>query len=198
VQKGTTRGQRQALCRACQSRVALTYGTPSVDVEHDPARLAVAMRAWAEGHAMRAPARSVHVEQETIGLWLDRAAQHGRRVRRHVWPPRPGRACPLDERWRVVQTTDAPRAWAQLARETDGEAWVWVALAPEWRVVRALVVGTRTPGEAPLLRERVAPVTTALIPCLTSAQWPADRPAWRPVSGAWQPPPRRVPRQALR
>jgi hypothetical protein len=45
VKNGTTRGQRQALCRACRSRVALTYGTPSFDVEHDPALCELAMRA---------------------------------------------------------------------------------------------------------------------------------------------------------
>jgi hypothetical protein len=45
VQHGTTKGQRHALCRACGSRIALTYGTPDDDVEHDPARYELAIRA---------------------------------------------------------------------------------------------------------------------------------------------------------
>jgi hypothetical protein len=45
VKTGTTRGQPQALCRACGSRIAWTYGTPSVDVEHDPALFELAIRA---------------------------------------------------------------------------------------------------------------------------------------------------------
>ena len=49
VKNGTTRGQRQAWCRACRSSVALTYGTPSFDLEHDPALFELAIRALAEG-----------------------------------------------------------------------------------------------------------------------------------------------------
>jgi hypothetical protein len=45
VKHGTTRGQRQALCRACGSRIALTYGTPYFDLEHDPALFEWAIRA---------------------------------------------------------------------------------------------------------------------------------------------------------
>jgi hypothetical protein len=44
VKHGTTRGQHQALCRTCRSRVALTDGTPSVEVEHDPALFELAGR----------------------------------------------------------------------------------------------------------------------------------------------------------
>jgi transposase-like protein len=81
VKNGTTRGQRQALCRACRSSVALTYGTPSCDVEHDPALFELAIRALAEGHSIRATARIIQVDQETVWTWLDRPAHHGRLVR---------------------------------------------------------------------------------------------------------------------
>ena len=82
VTHGTTRGQRQAWCRACRSGVALTDGTPSVDVEPDPARFALALRAVAEGHALRATAPILQVDQDPVGTWLDRAADHGRLVMR--------------------------------------------------------------------------------------------------------------------
>ena len=58
----------------------------------------------------------------------------------------------------------------------------------------ACVVGKRTPAEANLLLERVASVTTALIPFFTSDQWPEDRTALLPVYGTWYQPPRRGPR----
>jgi transposase-like protein len=82
VQNGTTRSQRQALCRACRSRVALTYGTPSVDVEHEPAVVELAIRALAAGPSIRATARIIQVDQDTVCPWLDRAAHHGRLVMR--------------------------------------------------------------------------------------------------------------------
>ena len=110
-------------------------------------------------------ARIVQVDTETVCTWRDRAAQHGRLVMRYVWPQLPLRACQLDELWRVVHTQNAPLAWANTYRDTSGGAWVWLAFAPEWRLVVAVVVGTRTPA-APIVLERVAPVTTDLVPFL--------------------------------
>jgi IS1 family transposase len=52
---------------------------------------------------------------------------------------------------------------AKLYDETYGDAWVWVAFAPLWRVVLAFVVGKRTQERAELLLERVVHVTDAYI-----------------------------------
>src|SRR5712692_2216152 len=174
VKNGTTRGQRQALCRACRSSVALTYGTPYFDLEHDPALFALAIRALAEGNAIRATARIVQVDKDTVYLWLDRAAQHCRLIMLHLWQQLPVRECQLDELWSFVHTKDGHLAWAKISRETYGDAWVWVAFAPEWRLVVAFVVGKRTQVEANLLLERVAYVTTELIPFFTSDQLPTS------------------------
>jgi IS1 family transposase len=97
----------------------------------------------------------------------------------------------LDELWSFVHTKDEHLAWAKLSRETYGEAWVWVAFAPAWRLVMAFVVGKHTHVEANLLRERVAHVTTALIPFFTSDQLPEYRTALLHVYGEWQQLPRR-------
>ena len=113
--------------------------------------------------------------------WLERAAQHGRLVMLYWWPQLPLRACQLDALWSFVQTQNAPLAWAKTYRDTSGDAWVWLAFAPEWCLVVAFVVGKRTQAEAHLWLARVAPVTTALVPFCTSDQRPAYRTAWRPV-----------------
>jgi IS1 family transposase len=104
------------------------------------------------------------------------------------------RECQLDELWSFVHTKDEPLAWAKTYHDTDGDAWVWVAFAPEWRLVVAFVVGKRTQAEANLLLERVAPVTTDLIPFFTSDQLPEYRTALLHVYGEWYQPPRRGPR----
>jgi IS1 family transposase len=126
-----------------------------------------------------------------VCTWLDRTAQPCRLVRRYVWPQLPLRACQLDELWRVVHTKDEHLSWANTSRDTYGDAWVWVALAPEWRLVVALVVGQRTQAEAHVLLARVAHVTTDLIPFFTSDQRPEYRTALRHVYGEWYQPPRR-------
>ena len=209
VKNGPTRGQRQALCRACGRSSALTYGTPYFDLEHVPALFALAIRAFAEGHAIRATARIIQVDQETVCTWLDRAAQQCRLVILSLWPQLPLSECQWDALWSCVPTKDAHLAWAKPYRDTSGDAWVWVAVAPEWRLVVALVVGKRTQADANLLLKRVAHGTTDLIPLFTSDQLPAYRTALLPVDGeGYQPPrrgtrgphphPRRVPHTELR
>jgi hypothetical protein len=44
----------------------LTYGTPDFDVEHDPALFELAIRALAEGHSIRATARSIQVDKDDV------------------------------------------------------------------------------------------------------------------------------------
>jgi IS1 family transposase len=78
--------------------------------------------------------------------------------------------CPLDERWSVVQTTPHHAPLARLYDETYGDAWVWVAFAPVWRLVRAFGIGKRTQKRADLLLERVLHVTDAHLPYFTSDQ----------------------------
>jgi IS1 family transposase len=97
----------------------------------------------------------------------------------------------LDELWSVVHTKDEHLAWAKTYHDTYGDAWVWGAFAPEWRLVVAFVVGKRTPAEANVVLERVAPVTTDLIPVFTSDQLPDYRTALLHGYGAWSQPPRR-------
>jgi len=79
---------------------------------------------------------------------------------------------------------------AKLFCTTYGDAWVWTAFAPLWRLVLAFVVGKRTQANANLLLERVAHVTTAAIPFFTSDQLAAYRTALLHVYGQWQQPPR--------
>jgi IS1 family transposase len=59
----------------------------------------------------------------------------------------------------------------------SGDAWVWIAFAPLWRLIVAFVIGKRTQTEADLLLSRVKHVTTADIPFLESDQLPEYRTA---------------------
>ena len=59
--------------------------------------------------------------------------------------------------------------------DTYGDAWVWIACAPVWRVVLAFVIGKRDQAGADVLLARVAHVTDDSMPLFTSDQWPAYR-----------------------
>ena len=78
--------------------------------------------------------------------------------------------CQLDELWSFVHTQQHQLPFARLYDDTYGDAWVWVAFAPVWRLVVACVMGQRTQQSAAVLLERVLHVPDAHMPCCTSEQ----------------------------
>jgi len=78
--------------------------------------------------------------------------------------------CQLDELWSFVHTKQHQLPFARLYDDTYGDAWVWVAFAPVWRLVVAFVIGKRTQQSANLLLDRVLHVTDAHVPFFTSDQ----------------------------
>ena len=190
VKNGTSHGQKQALCRACGGSVSIRYGTAYWDLTAAPAIFETAIRALAEGNSLRGTARIVQIDKDTACAWLDRAAQHCRRVLLYLWRDLPVTECQLDELWSFVHTKEQHLDAAKLFCATYGDAWVWIAFAPVWRLVLAFVAGQRTQASANLLLERVAHVTTAALPFFTSDQLAEYRTALLHVYGQWQQPQR--------
>ena len=188
VKNGSTRGQKQALCQACGQSVALRYGTAYFDLNAEPVIFEAAIRALAEGNSIRSTARIVEVDKDTICDWLDRAAQHCRVVMLYLWRNLHVTECQLDELWSFVHTKERNLAVAQLFCENYGDAWVWVAFAPVWRLVLAFVVGKRTQAQADLLLRRVEYVTDDTIPFFTSDQLPEYRVVLLNIYGRWEQP----------
>jgi hypothetical protein len=170
VRNGSSYGTKQARCRACGRSVALTQGTAYFGLDAAPALFELTIRALAEGNSIRGTARIVQVDKDTVSTWLDRAARHCRSVMLYFWRNLPVSECQLDELWSFVHTKEQNLLSAKLWHETYGDAWVWVAFAPAWRLVLAFVVGKRTQTEATLLLERVKHVTDETLPFFTSDQ----------------------------
>jgi len=75
-----------------------------LDLHADPAIFELAVRALAEGHAIRATARIVHVDKEAVCTWLERAAQHCRLGMLSLGRNLHVIECQLDELWSFVHT----------------------------------------------------------------------------------------------
>jgi len=191
VKNGATRGQKQAVCRACGRSIALNYGTAYFDLDSDPAVFEMTIRALAEGVSLRSAARIIQIDKDTACAWLHRAAQHCRLVMLHLWHNLPVTECQLDELWSFVHTKEQNLYAAKLFCETYGDAWVWIAFAPVWRLVLAFVVGKRTQESANLLLSRVVHVTDEHIPFLRSDQLAEYRTALLHAYGQWYQPARR-------
>lgn len=190
VKNGTSRGQPQALCKACGSSVSMRYGTAYYQLEADPLIFETAVRALAEGNSLRATGRIVQIDKDTACDWLNRAGQQCRLLMLYFWRDLHVTECQLDELWSFVHTKEDHLPCAKLYDETYGDAWVWIAFAPVWHLVLAFAVGKRTQKNANLLVERVAFVTDAHIPFFTSDQLAEYPPALLHTYGAWHQPPR--------
>ena len=185
VKNGTGHGYQQALCKGCGSSVSMRYGTAYLGLEADPAIFETAVRALAEGNSIRATGRIVQIDKDTACDWLDRAALQCRLVMLYLWRNLHVTECQLDELWSFVHTKERNLEYAKIYCETYGDAWVWVAFAPIWRVVLAFVVGKRTQDSANLLLDRVAYVTDDHIPFFTSDQLSHYQSALLHTYGMW-------------
>ena len=190
VKNGSSYGQPQALCKGCGSSVALSYGTAYYGLESDPVIFETAVRALAEGNSIRATGRILQIDKDTVCAWLDRAALHCRTVILYLWDQLHVTECQLDELWSFVHTKEAHLPYAKIYCESYGDAWVWVAFAPVWRLILAFVVGKRTQTTANLLLDRVKAVTDHHIPFFTSDQLPAYQNALLHTYGIWVQPER--------
>lgn len=188
VKNGSSYGKPQALCKACGRSIALTYATAYYELSAEPAIFELAVRALAEGNSIRATGRIVQVDKDTVCDWLNRAAYQCRLVMLYFWRRLHLTECQLDELWSFVHTKEANLPLAKLLKETYGEAWVWIAFAPVWRMVVAFVVGKRTQENATLLLHRVKAVTDDHIPFFTSDQLPAYENALLEVYGRLEQP----------
>jgi IS1 family transposase len=191
VKNGTSYGQPQALCKSCGSSVALSYATAYYGLESDPAIFETAVRALAEGNSIRATGRILQIDKDTVCDWLHRAALHCRSVVLYLWSRLHVTECQLDELWSFVHTKEAHLPYAKIYCETYGDAWVWLAFAPVWRLVLAFVVGKRCQESADLLLDRVKDVTDEHIPFFTSDQLPHYEHALLHTYGTWVQPERK-------
>jgi hypothetical protein len=94
--------------------VTLSYGTAYYGLETDRALFEMAVRALAEGKALRATARLGQVDKETVCAGLDRVARHCRVVMLSLWPNLHVTEGHLDELWSFVHTKEAPLPGARL------------------------------------------------------------------------------------
>src|SRR6185295_7301781 len=191
VKNGSTRGQKQARCQACGRSVALTYGTAYFDLDAEPALFDTVTRALAEGNGLRATGRIVQIDKDTVAAWLQRAAAHCRTLMLYLWDALSVTECQLDELWSFVHTKERHLTTAKHCCDNYGDAWIWLAFAPVWRLVLAFVVGKRTQESANLLLERLVQVTDDHIPFFTSDQLTEYRTALLHAYGVWEKPARR-------
>jgi hypothetical protein len=107
VRCGADRGIPRLLCTLGQGTFSVRQGTAScggrVAEPHDP----IAMRALAEGQALRGTGRIGNVDTDTVYAWLDRAGRHWRAVTSYLFANLPITKCQVDDLWSFVRKQEA-------------------------------------------------------------------------------------------
>jgi IS1 family transposase len=84
----------------------------------------------------------------------------------------PLRECQLDELWTFISKKEAQLTPLEKLAEVYGDAWVWIAVSPVYKLGPAWVVGKRTLRHARRLGFRLKSATDGHLPFFTSDELP--------------------------
>jgi IS1 family transposase/transposase-like protein len=170
--RGYDQGVRRIKCKMCNKTFSARMGTAYASLESDERIITIAMCALAEGNSLRGTGRIVNVDKDTVSHWLSKAGAHCWAVTLSLVHSLHITECQLDELWSFVYKKEMNLSLLERVLGHYGDAWVWLAIAPEWRLVLAFVVGKRSQENADLLLAQVKAVSCGYIPFFTSDQLP--------------------------
>jgi IS1 family transposase len=151
---------RQLLCVACRGYFLETLGTIFYGKRASVELIVRVIACLAEGLGIRGTARVFEVDPNTVLQWLVEAAEQLWAFARHVLHDVRVRQVQLDELFALLSAVKAREVSAAEAIERleRSPQWVWVAMAPESKLLLALDVGERTLAMAQRFVHQVAQV----------------------------------------
>jgi hypothetical protein len=151
---------RQLYCSRCQGYFLETQGT----IFHGK-RVAVELLVWviaclAEGLGIRSTARVFEIDPNTVLSWLVEAAEHLRAFSQYFLHEVRVTQVQLDELYALLSAVKNGEISAGEAGERFDRSphWVWVAMAPENKLLLAIDVGARTLAMAQRMVHQVVQV----------------------------------------
>jgi len=191
---GWHRGARRLLCLKCGHWVSARTGTAYAGIRTPEAIFRQGSRQLAEGTSLRATARIVERDKDTVCGWLPRLGRHCGRLRDYFFRDLHLSECQLDELWTFVyKKEDRLTALEKLAGRY-GDTWIWTVFDPVCKVVPVWRVGKRTLGEATQFIKALKNRLDEHMPFFTSDDLPHYADALLKVYGVVHTPPRRFPR----
>lgn len=188
---GWHRGARRLICLECGHWVSARTGTAYAGIRTPALTFRSGVRQLAEGASIRAVARNIECDKDTVCTWLPRVGRHCRRLIDYFFRDLHLTECQLDELWTfVLKKEEHLTAFEKLARRY-GDTWIWTAFDPVCKLVPAWLVGKRTLTDAHRLIKRLKSRLDGHIPFFTSDDLPHYADALLAEYGVWVTPPRR-------
>jgi IS1 family transposase len=171
--------------------VSARAGTAYAGIRTDRRTYRHGATALAEGLSIRATGRLLSVDKDTVNHWLPSLGRHGQRVMNYFFRNLHLHECQLDELWTFIYKKEDRLTPVEKLAEVYGDAWVWIAFSPVYKLVPAWVVGKRTLPYARRLVFRLKSATDGHTPFFTSDELPHYADALLEAYGMWFTPPRK-------
>jgi transposase-like protein len=144
----TQSGKRRILrCHTCATHFSETRDTVFFDLRTSEEKVMMALKMLLVRVDLAGICFVLDVTEETVLVWLRRAAHQAEEINRHLLRALPVTQVQLDEMWNSIERKHACKtdtAGESLPDSEDGRQWVWISFAPEFRLMIAAVVGPRT------------------------------------------------------
>ena len=167
----TQSGKRRIFrCNKCEEPFSETRDTVFFDLRTPEDKVIMALKMLLVKVGLTDIGFVLGVSEETVLMWLKRAAQKAHEINAHLLRDLPVTEVQLDEMWSFIKRKHAQQAEADGESSDlneDGRQWVWISFAPEFRLILATFVGPRTFESALQLIQMTAAVVLG-VPCFFS------------------------------
>src|SRR5215470_7467529 len=144
----TQSGKRRLFrCHTCETPFSETRETVFFDLRTAEDKVMMALKMLLVRVDLAGIGFVLGVTEETVLGWLRRAAHQAEEINRHLLRALPVTQVQLDEMWNFIErkhTCETDASGGSGPDSADGRQWVWISLAPEFRLMIAAIVGPRT------------------------------------------------------
>jgi hypothetical protein len=144
----TQSGKRRIFrCNKCEHPFSETRDTVFFDLRTAEEKVMMALKMLLVKVALSDIGFVLGVTEETVLMWLERAAHKACEINAHLLRELPVMEVQLDEMWSFIKRKHAQQAepdGESSDLSEDGRQWVWISFAPEFRLILAAFVGPRT------------------------------------------------------
>ena len=167
----TQSGKRRIFqCTKCGTPFSETRDTVFFDLKTPEEKVMMALKMRLVKVDLAGISFVLGVTEETVLAWLQRAAHKAAEINAHLLRDLPVTQVQLDEMWSFIKrkhTAQAGPDGESTTLSADGRQWVWISFAPEYRLILAALVGSRTSESALQLIQMTAAVVLG-VPCFFS------------------------------
>ena len=175
-------------CSFCAESFSETRDTVCFDLRTEEARVIMALQMLLVRCELTAISFVLGVTEETVLVWLARAAAKAEEINHQLLRQVRVTQVQLDELWNFIRRKSSAAAAEEVespAAAAAGRQWVWLSLAPAYRLIGAAVVGPRVFETALLLIQITAHIVSG-VPVFFSDGFRCYTEALLAVYGPWK------------